>query len=115
MPPEETTGFVWADSMNGDLESNWLETHNVVAAPDINNNTMKEHAWYANSWVVRKELNSIKLGKKDWKKASWKEPPIANYLIMSGLISTVGGVPVDLGFPGWVDFKACEKANLFDL
>ena len=115
MPEEESTGLVWADTMGGKFETNWVNNHNVIAAPDVSKNIMKEHSWYANSWVVRKDLKTINLGKKDWKKASWPTPPIGNQLIMSGLISTVGGVPVDLGFPGWVDFKACEKAKLFDL
>jgi hypothetical protein len=34
---------------------------------------------------------------------------------MTGIITTVGGVPIDLGMPGWIDFDACEKAELFDL
>ena len=115
MPEPEVTGLVWADTMDGNWEHNWVKSHNVVAAPSITTNALKSHSWYANSWVVRKEMDSLRFGKNDWKKISWSTPPVANQLIMSGLITTVGGVPVDLGFPGWINIKACEKAKLFDL
>jgi hypothetical protein len=115
MPESEVTGLVWADTMDGNWEHNWVKSHNVVAAPSITTNTMKSHSWYANSWVVRKDMNPVCSRKKDWKKVSWSTPPVANQLIMSGLITTVGGIPVDLGFPGWINIKACEKAKLFDL
>jgi len=115
MPEPEVTGLVWADTMDGNWEHNWAKSHNVVSAPIITTNAMKSHSWHANSWVARKDLDSIRLGKNGWKKVSWPTPPVANQLIMSGLITTVGGVPVDLGFPGWINIKACEKAKLFDL
>jgi len=115
MPEPEVTGLVWADTMDGNWEHNWVKSHNVVAAPSITSNTMKSHSWYANSWVIRKDMDSIRFGKNDWKKVSWPTSPVANQLIMSGLITTVGGIPVDLGFPGWINIKACEKAKLFDL
>ena len=76
---------------------------------------MKIHSWNANPWLTRRETAAKNLGKKGWKKAVWSPPPFANYLIMTGIITTVGGVPVDLGMPGWINFKACEKAGLFDL
>tara|TARA_B100000212_G_scaffold196951_1_gene148582 strand:- start:1251 stop:3785 length:2535 start_codon:yes stop_codon:yes gene_type:complete len=115
MPATEKTGLIWADSMEGDLEKNWENSHNVVASPDNTSKPMKIHSWNANAWVARRETTFKNLGKKGWKKAVWSTQPYANYLIMTGIITTVGGVPIDLGLPGWIDFKACEKANLFDL
>ena len=115
MPDIEKTGLIWADTMEGDWEKNWQGSHNVVAAPSISTNAMKIHSWNANAWTSRRESVVKNLGKKGWKKVDWTNPPLANHLIMSGLITTVGGVPVDLGMPGWIDFSACEKAKLFDL
>ena len=115
MPATEKTGLIWADSMEGDLEKNWENSHNVVASPDNTSKPMKIHSWNANAWVARRETTVKNLGKKGWKKAVWSTQPYANYLIMTGIITTIGGVPIDLGLPGWIDFKACEKANLFDL
>lgn len=115
LPESEKTGLIWADTMEGDWEKNWQSSHNVVAAPDNRTNMMKIHTWFANAWTTRRETTTKKLGKKGWKKAAWPNPPFANYLIMTGIITTVGGVPVDLGMPGWIDFDACEKAGLFEL
>ena len=115
LPESEKTGLIWADTMEGDWEKNWQSSHNVVAAPDNRTSMMKIHSWFANAWLTRRETTTKRLGKKGWKKAAWPNPPFANHLIMTGIITTVGGVPVDLGMPGWIDFDACEKAGLFDL
>ena len=115
IPDQEKTGLIWADTMDGEWEKNWQESHNVVAAPSISTNAMKIHAWNANAWTSRRETTTKNLGKKGWKKVDWTNPPLANHLIMTGLITTVGGVPIDLGLPGWINFRACEKADLFDL
>ena len=45
----------------------------------------------------------------------WQNPPMANHLLMTGLVITISGTPIDLGFPGWIDIEACEKAGLLDL
>jgi len=34
---------------------------------------------------------------------------------LTGLVTTVGGIPVDLGLPGNLNFKAIEKSELLDL
>ena len=115
MPEPEVTGLIWADTMDGDWAINWPKTHNVVSAPSITTNPLKMHSWDANAWVARREMESVNLGFNGWKKVNWPHPPIANNLIMTGLITTVGGVPIDLGLPGWINFKAIEKAKLLDL
>ena len=115
IPIPEVTGLIWADTMDGDWETNWSTSHNVVAAPSITTNLMKKHSWNANSWVVRKNMTTVRSGKNGWKKVDWTNSPLANHLIMTGLVTTVGGVPIDLGFPGWINLKECEKAKLLDL
>ena len=40
---------------------------------------------------------------------------MANHLLLSGLVITISGTPIDLGLPGWIDLKACEKFGLLDL
>jgi hypothetical protein len=98
--------------MIGEWEHNWVESHNVVPPPQIETALMKHHAWNANSWVVRGRMDKLVSGKRAWKKLDWVNPPLLNQLITTGLIITAGGMPIDLGFPGWIDIKACEKANL---
>lgn len=115
MPESEATGLVWADTMEGNWEKNWETSHNVVTPPQFTNNNMKNHAWNANAWASRKENEKLFNNKRDAKKLDWSNNPIANHLILTGLITTVGGVPIDLGLPGWIDYDSCEKARLFEL
>lgn len=116
MPESEQTGLIWADTMDGNWQSNWASSHNVVAAPVIDNTAMKMHAWNANAWTARQGMESSLIGGKNgWKKLDWSNTPLANHLIMTGLIATVSGVPIDLGMPGWINLKACRKAKLLDL
>ena len=115
MPGSEPTGLIWADLMSGDWQKNWIATHNLAVAPDLSNSVMREHAWNANSWAVRSNMKVIKNRKKSWKKLDWQNPPMANHLLMTGLVITISGTPIDLGFPGWIDIEACEKAGLLDL
>jgi hypothetical protein len=116
LPASEPTGLIWADTMTGKWEDNWVKFHNVAPTPVFNTSQMKSHSWNANSWTVRKEMpTKLVTGKTGWKSVEWPTPPLLNHLIMTGLVVTVGGVPVDLGFPGWIKYNACEKANLLDL
>jgi len=41
--------------------------------------------------------------------------PPCLYLHLSGLIVTISGMPVDLGFPGGLDLKAIKNKGLLDL
>ena len=116
MPESENTGLIWADTMDGKWQEKWSQSHNVVAPPVINDPTMKLHAWNANAWTARKGMeSSLVAGRNGWKKLDWSNTPLANHLIMTGLIATVSGVPIDLGLPGWINIKACRKAKLLDL
>ena len=116
MPESEKTGLIWADTMDGKWEEKWSKSHNVVAPPVINGAAMKLHAWNANAWTARKSMeSSLVAGKNGWKNLDWSNTPLANHLIMTGLIATVSGVPIDLGMPGWINIKACRKAKLLDL
>jgi len=115
MPELEKTGLIWADTMDGKWEEKWPQSHNVVAPPVINVAAMKLHSWNANAWTARKDMDSLVSGRNSWKKLDWSNTPLANHLIMTGLIATVSGVPIDLGMPGWINIKACRKAKLLDL
>ena len=115
LPAPEPTGLIWADSIGGEWGKMWPSAHNVVPAPEINTNPLKSHAWSANAWSIRKELESINTSERALRKMDWPAQPFANHLILTGLVTTVGGIPVDLGLPGWINFKAIEKAELLDL
>ena len=115
VPVSEPTGLIWADTKSNDWTKIWPSYHNVVPAPEIESNLLKTHAWTANAWSIRKELDSIDIKERAVKKLTWPRQPFANHLILTGLVTTVGGIPVDLGFPGTLNFKAIEKSELLDL
>ena len=111
MPESEKTGLIWADSMSGDIEKNWRSSHNVVASPDNSTNLMKIHSWNANAWLTRRETTNKNLGKKGWKKAVWTNPPFANYLIMTGIIATVGAFQSILVCPDGLTSKRVRRRS----
>ena len=115
IPESEVTGLIWADTMGGDWEKNWQTSHNVVCPPTITSSSMKKHSWNANAWSARRRMAEFTNSKKGWKNLDWSNAPLANHLIMTGIVTTLGGAPVDMGLPGWIDFKACDDAKLFDL
>ena len=41
--------------------------------------------------------------------------PVGLHLHLTGIIVTVGGMPVDLGFPGGMDFQSIKAKGLIDL
>jgi hypothetical protein len=115
LPENERTGLIWADTMAGEWEINWLATHNVAVAPTLEHQKLKQHAWNANAWACRRENTDLLKGRKDWKQFEWQIQPVANHLLLAGLVTTIGGAPIDLGLPGWIDINQCEQANLLDL
>ena len=71
-----------------------------------------EQALSANVWVAVKRIREggIKLSKLNTKTAlkenlipSRDERPLGNHLLMTGLIATVSGIPLDFGFPSSID------------
>ena len=84
----------------------------IIAAKG-NSHRLGAEKWKPDMKKIEKGLRGHK--KNDWRKIEWTNSPLANHLIMTGLVTTVGGVPIDLGFPGWINLKQCEKAKLLDL
>ena len=115
LPETETTGLCWFDETSEEWQSMWSNTHTVKPAPDIITSPLQHHAWNANAWVIRAEIDQLKPSKKYWKRLDWqKEVPLGTHLLLSGFITTIGNMPVDIGFPGWIDVSACRKAGLLD-
>jgi hypothetical protein len=115
LPETETTGLCWFDETSEEWQSMWSNTHTVKPAPDNTTSQLQHHAWDANAWVIRAEIDQLKPSKKYWKRLDWqKEVPLGTHLLLSGFITTIGNMPVDIGFPGWIDVAACRKAGLLD-
>ena len=118
----EPTGIEWLRDSGLDWVNAWPYRHTVAPAPALVTKELQKHAWQANGWIAlgNKENFASAKGKMStgWKllgdyKSESDFPPCL-YTHMSGVIVTIGGMPVDLGLPGDVDFVEIEKSGLID-
>ena len=118
--PEET-GMEWCIDSNLDWVNAWAKMHNVTPAPELINNKLKKHAWQANAWIAHDVGNGLQIAiaKKSsgWKTLKGEEAklPVCLYTHLTGIVVTLGGLPVDLGLPGNLDLSAIKAQGLIDL
>jgi len=55
------------------------------------------------------------MGKRNQHQNLPENLPLCIYTHLAGLMVTIGGMPVDLGVPGTIQFDEIVKANLLDL
>jgi len=117
----EETGMEWCIDSELDWVKVWEKMHNVAPAPELRNKKLRKHAWKANAWVAHDVGNGLQtaLAKKGkaWKTLSVDDShlPICLYTHLTGIVVTLGGMPVDLGLPGDLDLKRIEANGLIDL
>jgi hypothetical protein len=112
----------WATESGLNVTEVWTKRHVVSSPPTFRKKSLKQHAWAANAWFLHGASNELtiasKKGNNGWKmlgKMDETALPPCLYLHLTGLIVTVGGMPVDLGFPGGLNFKAINDKGLVDL
>jgi hypothetical protein len=82
---------------------------------------LKKHAWQANAWIAHDVGNGLQvaINKKSngWKTLKGEETklPVCLYTHLSGIVVTLGGLPVDLGLPGDINLNAIKANGLIDL
>ena len=117
----EETGMEWCTDSGLDWVGSWGKMHNVAPAPELRNKKLKKHAWKANAWIAHDVGNGLQsaLAKKamGWKTLSMDDSaiPICLYTHLTGIVVTLGGMPVDLGLPGYLDLKRIKENGLIDL
>ena len=113
MPPSEATNMEWATERDTDWRHHWGE-HHVAVPPALETQQLKAHAWKANAWVLwgTKGMN-VSTQKKAVRQMP-NELPMGLFLHLSGVVSTIKGQPIDLGFPGGLDLNAAERQGLLD-
>ena len=100
----------------------WPYRHTVAPAPALVTKELQKHAWQANGWIAFGDEELFSKAKKKasngWKLLTQKKTesdfPPCLYTHNTGVIVTIGGMPVDLGLPGEIDFTAIENAGLLD-
>jgi hypothetical protein len=119
----EPTGIQWLIDSGLDWVQAWPTRHTVSPAPALVTKDLQRHAWKANGWIAHSVEDTLdkarKKGINGWKNLSkFKEErdfPPCIYIHLTGIIITIGGMPVDLGLPGDLNLKAIKKAGLLDL
>ena len=116
--PEET-GMEWCIDSGLDWVNAWTNMHNVAPAPELKNKNLKKHAWRANAWIAHDVgsglQNALAKKGKGWKTLKDDHLPICLYTHLTGIVVTMGGMPVDLGLPGSLDLQAIKASGLIDL
>jgi hypothetical protein len=120
--PSELTELEWITESEQSIEEFWSKVHVVSPPPTFHKKGLKQHAWKANAWYLHGDSNQLtiasKKGQNGWKmlsKVDLSTFPVCINLHLTGIIVTVGGMPVDLGFPGGMDFQAIKAKGLLDL
>lgn len=120
--PSELTDMEWATESGLNIDAVWHSKHVVSPPPSFKKKSHRQHAWSANAWIAHGPANELtiasKKGTNGWKmlaKVDQENLPPCLYLHLSGIIVTLGGMPVDLGFPGGIDLKTIHSKGLIDL
>lgn len=118
----EITDMEWATEAGLNVSEAWANKHVVSPPPEFNKKSERQHAWSANAWIAHGPENELtiaaKKGKNGWKmlaKIDQSALPACLFLHLTGLVVTIGGMPVDLGFPGGLDLKSIQNNGLLDL
>ena len=116
----EPTGIEWLRDSGLDWVNAWPYRHTVAPAPAFMTKDLQKHAWKANGWIAHSTENSldqaINKGNNGWKMLakfkSENDLPACLYTHLTGVIVTIGGMPVDLGLPGDIDLATLEKIGM---
>ena len=101
----------------------WPYRHTVAPAPALVTKDLQKHAWKANGWIAHSMEDTLDRakakGSNGWKLLSkYKDErdfPPCLFTHLTGIIVTIGGMPVDLGMPGDMNLEAIRDAGLLDL
>ena len=122
MLPSETTPIEWLNDSGLDWFDGWTMKHVVAPPPSFARKPLIQHAWNSNGWTafngsgslaeaIKKKSNGWKVVQQVWP----DELPMCIHTHLTGIVVTISGMPVDLGFPGALDLKSIEKKGLLDI
>tara|TARA_B100002052_G_scaffold283348_1_gene294202 strand:- start:2002 stop:2397 length:396 start_codon:yes stop_codon:yes gene_type:complete len=117
MATEPTKMTLLVDS-EGDWMRDWPILHTVHVSPRLGSTASRKHAARANAWIVHSKEQSISdfYNRTNlWKKIPYNgenQPPHGLYLHLYGIITTVAGMPVDLGLPSGINIENLRARDL---
>ena len=118
MATEPTKMTMLVDS-EGDWMRDWPILHTVHVSPHLGSTKSRKHAGRANAWIVHSKDQSVsKFYKKRnlWKKIPYtgeNQMPHGLHLHLYGIITTIAGMPVDLGLPCGINVDDVMSRGLF--
>ncbi|MBT5391254.1 MAG: hypothetical protein HOL22_02800 [Euryarchaeota archaeon] len=121
MLPSETTPIEWLNDSGLDWLDGWSRKHVVAPPPTFGKKPLIRHAWNSNGWTafdgsgslagaIKKKSNGWKIIQQVWPDGL----PMCIHTHLTGIVITISGMPVDLGFPGTLDLKTIEKKGLLE-
>ena len=117
MATEPTKMTMLIDS-EGDWMREWPILHTVHISPRLGSTQSRKHAGRANAWIVHSQDQSVSkyFSKSNlWKKIPYNgehQAPHGLYLHLYGVITTIAGMPVDLGLPGGINIDDLIRRKL---
>ena len=117
MATEPTKMTMLIDSA-GDWMRDWPILHTVHVSPRLGSRNARKHAGRANAWIVHSKDQSVSnhyMKSNMWKKIPYNgenQPPHGLYLHLYGIITTIAGMPVDLGLPSGINFNDLIQRGL---
>jgi hypothetical protein len=117
MATEPTKMTMLIDS-EGDWMREWPILHTVHISPRLGSTQARKHAGRANAWIVHSQEQSVsKYFSKSslWKKIPYNgenQAPHGLYLHLYGVITTIAGMPVDLGLPSGINIDDLIRREL---
>ena len=117
MATEQTKMTMLIDSA-GDWMREWPILHTVTVPPRLGSTTSRKHAGRANAWIVHSKDQSVSkfyMKSNLWKKIPYngeQQAPHGIYLHLYGIITTIAGMPVDLGLPSGINIDDLIRRQL---
>ena len=117
MATEQTKMTMLIDSA-GDWMRDWPVLHTVTVPPRLGSTTARKHAGRANAWIVHSKDQSVSkfyMKSNLWKKIPYngeQQAPHGIYLHLYGIITTIAGMPVDLGLPSGIKIDDLIRRQL---
>ena len=117
MATEPTKMTMLIDS-EGDWMREWPILHTVHISPRLGSTQSRKHAGRANAWIVHSQNQSVSkyFSKSNlWKKIPYNgehQAPLGLYLHLYGVITTIAGMPVDLGLPSGINIDDLIRRKL---
>ena len=117
MATEQTKMTMLIDSAT-DWMRDWPILHTVTVPPRLGSTAARKHAARANAWIAHSNDQSVSkfyMKSNLWKKIPYngeRKPPHGIYLHLYGIITTIAGMPVDLGLPSGININDLIRRKL---